>query len=132
MTPLRRWLFLGARRLADTGWGRALISLGFTYMSFAIPVERLHETKTLLAFHHPRPSYETHILLVPKRSIPNMLSLSPADNDFLQDVFSIVGTLVNELELTDTGYSLTCNGGAYQDIPHLHFHLISGSAISPA
>ncbi len=129
MTLLRRWLFLGARRIADTWFGRALISLGFTYMSFAIPVERLHETKTLLAFYHPRPSYETHILLVPKRTIPNMLSISAEDNDFLQDVFAVVRQLVNELDLTDAGYSLTCNGGAYQDIPHLHFHLISGATI---
>lgn len=71
MTHFRRWLFLGARWIADTWFGRALISLGFTYMSFAIPVERLHETLTLLAFYHPKPSYAVHILLVPKRSIPN-------------------------------------------------------------
>ena len=127
MIYLRRWLFGGARRIADSWLGRALISLGFTYMSFAIPVERLHETATLLAFYHPKPSYAVHILLVPKRTIPNMLSLSEADNDFLQDVFATVGILVAQLNLTEQGYSLTCNGGAYQDIPHLHFHLISGA-----
>lgn len=130
MTQFRRWLFHVARRLADTGLGRAIINLGFTYMSFAIPVERLHETKTLLAFYHPRPIYSVHILLVPKRSIPNMLNLTPNDNDFLQAVFATVGILVTQLDLAPTGYSLTCNGGAYQDIPHLHFHLISGKLIA--
>lgn len=130
MTQFRRWLFYMARRVADTWLGRAIINLGFTYMSFAIPVERLHETQTLLAFYHPRPIYPVHILLVPKRSIPNMLRLTPNDDDFLQDVFATVGILVAELDLAQTGYSLTCNGGTYQDIPHLHFHLISGALIT--
>ncbi|MEZ4510613.1 MAG: hypothetical protein R3C62_01950 [Chloroflexota bacterium] len=38
-------------------------------MSFLIPVQRLRETATLLAFHHPKPSYPLHILLVPKRPL---------------------------------------------------------------
>ena len=38
------------------------------HMSFLIPVDRLRETETLIAFYHPRPSYPFHVLLIPKRA----------------------------------------------------------------
>ena len=94
-------------------------------MSFLIPVNRLRETETLIAFHHPKPSAPTHILLVPKRPLSNMLALQTTDADFLTDVFQTVQSLVGEFELEQGGYSLSTNGGSYQDVPHLHFHLIS-------
>jgi hypothetical protein len=31
-------------------------------MSFALPVERLREIETLLAFYHPKPAYPFHHL----------------------------------------------------------------------
>ena len=33
--------------------------------------------------------------------------------------------LVQDLELAERGYRLIVNGGAYQDVKQLHFHLIS-------
>jgi diadenosine tetraphosphate (Ap4A) HIT family hydrolase len=33
--------------------------------------------------------------------------------------------LITEFKLEDSGYRLITNGGIYQDIPQLHFHLIS-------
>ena len=93
-------------------------------MSFAIPARRLRETDTLLAFHHPKPSYPVHILLVPKQAVPDLMELDP-NSPFLPDLFATVGSLVAELQLPS--YRLIVNGGAYQDFPHLHFHLVSGS-----
>jgi histidine triad (HIT) family protein len=96
-------------------------------MSFALPVERLTETSTLLAFHHPRPSYPFHILLVPKKPIATLSELDLAtDADFLADVYTIAQNLVEQFQLAEDGYRLIVNGGKYQDFPYLHFHLISG------
>jgi histidine triad (HIT) family protein len=95
-------------------------------MNFAIPVHRLRETNTLLAFHHPQPAYPLHILLIPRRVIPSLSELDPAqDAPFLADLFTTVQSLVAELHLEQTGYRLIVNGGEYQDFPYLHFHLIS-------
>ena len=101
-----------------------LVSWIFTHMSFAIPARRLRETETLLAFHHPKPSYPFHVVLVPKQEVPNMMELDPA-SAFLPDLFATVQSLVAEFQLP--GYRLIVNGGAYQDFPHLHFHLVSDS-----
>jgi diadenosine tetraphosphate (Ap4A) HIT family hydrolase len=47
------------------------------------------------------------------------------DDLFRRDLFATVQFLVRELGLEQPGYRLVANGGAYQDIPILHFHLIS-------
>jgi len=105
------------------GW----LGLGwiFAHMSFALPVHRLRETRTLIAFHHPRPGYPLHILLVPKRALASLAELTPADLDFTADLFETVKSLVAEFGLEQAGYRLIVNGGAYQDVAQLHFHLIA-------
>lgn len=105
--------------------GGRIIAWMLVNMSFAIPVQRLCETATLLAFHHPRPSYRVHILLVPKRAIRDLEALGDDDQDFMVDLFACVRRLVAEFGLREGGYRLIANGGCYQDVPHLHFHLIA-------
>ena len=92
-------------------------------MSFLIPVTRLRETPSLIAFHHPSPGYKYHVIILPKRQVASLASLDPHDTIFLTDLFSAVQSLVDEFHLT--AYRLIVNGGEYQDFPHLHFHLIS-------
>lgn len=113
-------------RLAQTRFGRVFIGWLFAYMSFVIPIPRLRETKTLMAFHHPRPSYPIHILIVPKRALANLMTLQPIDTDIWQELIPTVQSLVTELNLEASGYRLIVNGGAYQDVDQLHFHLVSG------
>ena len=92
-------------------------------MSFVIPVKRLRETDTLMAFHHPKPSYTFHVLLVPKKSVKSLQELDPKDSIFLTELYSAVQSLVQEFHLP--AWRLIVNGGEYQDFPQLHFHLIS-------
>ena len=112
---MRRWLWLP--------WVRRFIGWMFEHMSFAIPAKRLRETETLMAFHHPRPSYPFHILLVPKKAVASLKELDAKDSAFLADLYSTVQSLVEEFHLP--AYRLIVNGGEYQDFPQLHFHLIS-------
>jgi histidine triad (HIT) family protein len=112
--------------LARSPVGRRLTGWLFANISSIIPVKRLRETETLMAFHHPRPAYPVHILLVPKRPLTSLTDLSLADADFMTDLFSAAQSLIAEFNLEAGGYRLITNGGPYQDIPHLHFHLVSG------
>jgi len=92
-------------------------------MSFAIPVKRLRETETLVAFHHPKPSYPFHVLLVPKKAVASLKEFDGKDSAFLSDLYSTVQSLVEEFHLP--AYRLIVNGREYQDFPQLHFHLIA-------
>jgi histidine triad (HIT) family protein len=112
------------RRIACTRLAGRLLAWVLAHMSFLIPVQRLRETPNLVAFYHPQPSYPIHILIVPKRAITDLLELMPADQPFLVDLFACVRELVQELHLDRQGYRLIANGGKFQDIKQLHFHLI--------
>lgn len=101
-----------------------LIGWMFAHMSFVIPVKKLRETETLMAFYHPKPAYPFHVLLVPKRAVKSLMEFDSTDSAFLTDLYSTVQSLVKEFHLT--AYRLIVNGGEHQDFPQLHFHLISG------
>ena len=95
----------------------------FAHMSFTIPVKRLRETETLMAIHHPKPSYKFHVLLAPKKSLASLKDIDSTDGTFLSDLFSTVQSLVDEFKLA--AYRLIIDRSEYQDFPQLHFHLIS-------
>ena len=110
-------------RLLRSRGVRAFIGWIFAHMSFAIPVKRLRETDTLMAFRHPKPAYPFHVLIVPKKAVASLAELDPADTVFLTDLHSTVQSLVDEFTLP--AYRLIVNGGEFQDFPQLHFHLIA-------
>ncbi|MBN2502887.1 MAG: HIT domain-containing protein [Anaerolineales bacterium] len=120
------WLLRLARSL-PAGW---FIGWVFAHMSFAIPTKRLRETNTLVAFPHPSPTYPVHILLVPKKAVKSLTDLDNTDGAFLADLFQTVQSLVGEMDLESTGYRLIANGGKYQDVEQLHFHLVSGDPLN--
>jgi histidine triad (HIT) family protein len=116
-----RFLFTVAR----SPIGALIIGWSFAYLSDFIPVNKLYETDLLVAFHHPRPSHRTHILIVPKRQIRSLLALTDADLPLVQEVIVAAQYLVNALALEKQGFTLLVNGGAYQDVMQIHWHLIS-------
>ncbi len=81
-------------------------------MNFAIPIQRLRETETLLAFYRPRPSCPFHDLLLPKKALlPEF------------DSTDVIQSLVSKFHFP--AYRLIVNSGEDQDFSQLHFHLIS-------
>jgi diadenosine tetraphosphate (Ap4A) HIT family hydrolase len=116
----RRFQFLTWRKIR-----RRMIRWVFRHMSFAIPVKRLRETSTLMAFRHPQPVYPFHILLTAKRSYASLMDIPADDSTFMRELIGMVQSLIKEFNLEQSGYRLITNGGVYQDIPQLHFHLIS-------
>jgi histidine triad (HIT) family protein len=122
----RSWvgrLLFGATR---SHVGGSAAGWAFSYLWAILPVRRVGETASVVAFHHPRPSHRVHVLIVPKRRIRNFLAVSPDDVTLMQDVIVVAQRLVRELKLVEPGYRLVINGGAYQDVQQLHVHLISG------
>jgi histidine triad (HIT) family protein len=117
-------------RLARSRMAGFLVRKVVQVMSFLIPVQRLRETPSLLAFHHPQPSYPLHILIIPRRAYRSLMELDPADTAFQHDLIETVQSLVREFALEAGGYRLVTNGGTYQDVAVLHYHLISGEKVA--
>ena len=115
----------GLLKVARWRWSRVFLGWVMSHISFVIPVERLVETESLMAFYHPHPSYNMHILIVPKRPFRSLVDVPLDADDFLRDVLATVQVLVQRHSLEEKGYRLIVNGGDYQDVPHLHFHLVA-------
>jgi histidine triad (HIT) family protein len=116
--------------IAKTWLGGLLLHWVFAHFSFAIPGEKLIETDSVLAFHHPAPSYPLHILIVPKARVRSLKDLPTADHQFESGLFQAVDVLVQKFNLDGFNYRLIANGGSAQEVDHLHFHLISDDYVS--
>lgn len=94
-------------------------------MSFVIPAEKFYESSTVVAFAHPKPSYKVHILIVPKKEIRSLLDIQDDDKDLLIEIARVVQYLIERFNLSNEGYRVIVNGGNYQEVEILHFHLVS-------
>jgi histidine triad (HIT) family protein len=94
-----------------------------------LPIERLYESATVLAFYHPRPVYPVHVLIVPKQPIKSLLDLTDGQTELMKEVLLAAQAVIRQLNLEESGYRLIVNGGAYQEVELLHFHLISEESI---
>ena len=103
----------------------ALAGWMFAHLAPWLPVKRLYLSELVIAFQHPRPAYAMHVLIVPRRAIRGLGELSDADGALLLEVLRAAGRVAQRLHLEQQGYRLVANGGRYQEVPQLHFHLLS-------
>lgn len=115
-----RTLFL----LAKTRAVGKVVRICFAHCSFILPLKRIKETPHVLAFYHPKPTYSNHILIVPKKEIPNLLVLSQYP-EYITAVFTAAQEIVTDLNWVHGTYSLRANGGPRQEVQQVHFHLSS-------
>lgn len=122
--PLKKYLF----KLARSNLSGYFLGFVFEKLSAFIPVEKITENKYVFVFHHPVKHWQRHILIVPKKSIRNFLSID-LDNDWGKDMTISVfktGAQIAKIQKIDK-YTILVNGGKYQDVPQVHFHLASGN-----
>jgi histidine triad (HIT) family protein len=101
-----------------------IVRLGFAHFSWLLPVRRVAETSGALAFHHPRPVRSPHVLVIAKRPIASLMRLRESDAGWLRELLELADRAAMVVKLRD-GYSLEVNGGAFQDVAQMHFHLWS-------
>lgn len=114
-------------RLARNGLVGCFVRFGFAHLSALLPARRVYETDTILAFHHPRPSWKPHILFVPKVSIPTVLDIRPQQVPLVRSLIQRALETPARQRLAGERFALLVNGGAYQDVMQLHFHLAGWS-----
>jgi histidine triad (HIT) family protein len=86
----------------------------------------VHDDDSVLAFHHTRPHWVVHIVVVPKRHIGSLTTVTAADEADVRALFSAVQAVARDVESTYGGAAVLTNLGGYQDSKHLHGHIHSG------
>lgn len=92
-----------------------------------IPADRVHEDDDVVAFRDIAPKAPTHVLVIPRRHVPDVHALTDADGDLLAKLFGVVRLVADESGLSG-GYRVVTNVGpeAGQSVFHLHLHLLGG------
>lgn len=96
-----------------------------------LPCEKVYESATVIAFKDIAPKAPVHILVVPKKEIPNLQAVKVEDYPLMGEMIGVVQKLAKEFGIEE-GYRLLVNNGpkSGQIIDHLHFHLIGGRHLS--
>jgi histidine triad (HIT) family protein len=83
----------------------------------------VHKEGEVFVFHDINPKAPVHLLVVPREHIKTFLDLKSKHFSVLTKMIKVVQRLVREKKL-QKGYRVIINGGRYQEIDHLHFHLL--------
>ncbi len=89
-------------------------------------VRVVHETERVLAYHHTRPFWPVHIVVIPKEHVPSLIDLGAADDDLLHELLAVVRKVAADVNAERGAARVLTNLGRYQDSKHLHFHVNSG------
>lgn len=99
-------------------------------LSGRTPVQKVLETNNVLAYHHTRPFYPVHIVVIPKRHISSLISLEEGDNALLIEIMDILKKISAQIVSEHGACKVITNLGEYQDSKHLHFHAVFGQPLN--
>ena len=96
-----------------------------------IPSTKVYEDETILAFRDIAPQAPTHILVIPKAHIPSVAGITAENSNVVAHMFEVIPAIAEKENLVN-GYRVVSNCGpdAGQTVPHLHFHILGGKALS--
>lgn len=92
------------------------------------PAKIYYEDEEIVVFQDTRPVAPIHILIIPKKHIDSINSLSENDAGLIGKLVQVGKQMAKEFKVDQSGYRLVFNTGpdAGQSIFHVHMHLIGG------
>jgi histidine triad (HIT) family protein len=97
-----------------------------------IPADIVYEDEHVLAFRDIHPQAPVHVLFVPKKPIPTLNDLQPADAELAGRLLLAAAAYARKEGFADAGYRtvINCNGDGGQTVFHLHLHVLAGRRMS--
>lgn len=92
-------------------------------------VQKVLETEHVLAYYHTKSFYPVHIVAIPKRHIPSLITLEESDDGLLLELLGVVRQVASMVTEESGACRVITNIGDYQDSKHLHWHIVSGKPV---
>ncbi len=98
-----------------------------------IESEIVYSDDRVCAFNDINPQAPVHILIVPRKHIEGINSLTENDTEIIGHILLIAKRLSEEKTISESGFRILVNSGpnAGQVVEHLHFHLLGGTRLKP-
>jgi len=94
-----------------------------------VELRKEYESDAVLAFHHTRPFWPVHIVVIPKKHIASFTELTEKERPILDEIMEVTKKLAKKLEAEHGAARVLTNLGQYQDSKHFHFHVSSGKPL---
>lgn len=96
-----------------------------------IPAAIVYEDDLCVAFRDISPVAPVHVLLVPRKPLPDIAAATAEDAALLAHLMLKVGDIARAEGLAESGFRTVMNTGAEagQTVPHLHIHIIGGRSL---
>lgn len=93
------------------------------------PVDKIVETEQLIAFHHTKPYWEVHVVVIPRRHIESLATLDPMEEVLLIEFMRTLSELTQQISAQHRGCRVSTNVGPYQNTKHLHWYIHAGKRL---
>lgn len=93
-----------------------------------IPKEFAYEDDAVVAFDDLNPLAKIHLLVIPKTHVEDFFDQK--NEKIHMAIVKALHHLIEMQGLMGKGYKVEVNGGGFQVVPHLHFHLIGPTGVS--
>lgn len=92
-----------------------------------IPADIIYEDDLVLAFKDISPQAPVHILVIPKKPLPQLSAAESEDHALMGHLLLTAKRVAQQAGL-ENGYRLVINNGADggQTVYHLHLHILGG------
>ena len=92
-----------------------------------IPADVVFEDDVCLVFRDVSPQAPVHVLVIPKKEIVSLDSITDEDIPILAHLWTVIRDLAPKIGLSD-GYRVILNCGEHggQEVDHMHFHVLGG------
>ena len=96
-----------------------------------IPTDILYEDDFCIAFNDTNPQAPIHILIIPKKEIPQLSLSDDNDSELLGKLLIAANKIAEDHDAKDA-FRIVINNGAKagQSVFHLHLHLLAGRPLS--
>jgi len=92
-------------------------------LSGKLDVTRVWEDERVLAFHHPNPQSEIHVVVVPKDHVASILDPAAADGALLSSMILAIQNVASATGLDQLGFYVRANAASEGVTPHMHWHI---------
>ena len=96
-----------------------------------IPATLVYQDEHLIAFKDINPQAPMHVLVVPRRHVATLDSLSESDDQIVGEMVRRAAAIAREHGHADRGYRtvFNCNADAGQTVFHIHLHVLGGRTL---
>ncbi|WP_255565467.1 histidine triad nucleotide-binding protein [Gelria sp. Kuro-4] len=96
-----------------------------------ISAKVVYQDEKVMAFEDIKPIAPVHILIVPRKHIPDLTKTTAEDVDVLGHIQWVAAEIARQQGIAERGFKLVnnCRADGGQVIYHLHYHLIGGKLL---